>query len=229
LDALTRLLRRLHISRNEPELYAGLSHVCRYSGLLEASVAAHLQARRLDPHIATSIEHTYIMLGDYQTVLDSAMDSFLFGKPFALAMLGRKDEALKMVSDNEPPANITIARLYMGSFRKLLEGDAAGCMGMMEELLTTTFRDPEGVYYMARQFGYFQEKERAMNTLSRAIDLGFFCYPAMVRDPWFDCLRDIARFNEILAKARTQHQRALDAFSAEGGESLLGRAGVSAC
>ena len=163
-----------------------------------------------------------MMLGEYQTVLELGLDHFSFAKPLALTMLGRIDEALEIVRRNEPPANIPIARLYMGSFRKLLEGDGAGSVSTMEELLASTFRDPEGWYYMARQFGYLREPERAMRTLSKAIDLGFFCYPAMVRDPWFDSLRDIPQFNEILAKAQAQHQRAFDAFTAEGGEALLG-------
>jgi hypothetical protein len=44
----------------------------------------------------------------------------------------------------------------------------------------------------------------------------------MVRDPWFDPMRGLPDFNQVLDKARKLHQQALDAFAAEGGESLLG-------
>jgi eukaryotic-like serine/threonine-protein kinase len=222
LDALTRLLRRSQISRNEPELFAGLTHVCRYCGLLQASVAAHVQARRLDPNISTSVEHTYIMLGDYQSVIDASLGTFSYGKPLALAMLGRMNEALQIVKENEPPANIRMASLYIASFRALLEGDRAASARATDELMTGTFRDPEGWFYMARQLSYLNEPERAVAMLSRAIDLGFFCYPWIIRDPWLDPIRGIPEFNAILAKARTLHQAAVDAFAAEGGEPLLG-------
>ncbi len=109
LDALTRLLRRLHISRNEAELFAGLTHVCRYCGLLQASVAAHSEARRLDPKIATSVVHTYIMLGDYQAALDIGRDNYGIDMPVCLAMLGRVDEALQLLKENVPPPEFRIA------------------------------------------------------------------------------------------------------------------------
>jgi eukaryotic-like serine/threonine-protein kinase len=222
LDALIRLLRRLHISRNEAELFAGLTHVCRYCGLLQASVAAHLEARRLDPNIQTSVVHTYSMLGDYQATLDVSKNNYGFDMPVSLAMLGRVDEAIQLLKDNEPPPEFRIARLYTTSFRALLEGNREESIHASDQLLGETFRDPEGWYYQARQLAYLSEAERALAALSRAVDLGFFCYPTMLRDAWFDPMRANPEFVRILERARTLHQEALSAFTAEGGESLLG-------
>jgi len=222
LDALTRLLRRLHISRNEAELFAGLTHVCRYCGLLKASVAAHSEARRLDPAIQTSVVHTYLMLGDYQAALDISRENYSFDMPVSLAMLGRVSEAIQLLKENEPPPEFRIAKLYTRSFRTLLEGNREESIRTMDELLGESFRDPEGWYYQSRQLAYLSETDRALMAFSRTVDLGFFCYPAMVRDSWFDPLRANPEFMQILDKARTLHQEALNAFTAEGGESLLG-------
>jgi len=104
----------------------------------------------------------------------------------------------------------------------LMEDDRAASLRHTEDLLKESFRDPEGWFYMARQFGYLNAPELAMRTLSTAIDMGYFCYPGMVRDPWLAKLRGIPEYNEILNKARALHQQALDIFTAEGGESLLG-------
>jgi serine/threonine protein kinase/tetratricopeptide (TPR) repeat protein len=222
MDALTRLLRRLHISRNEAELFAGLTHVFRYCGLLQASVAAHSEARRLDPKIATSVVHTYIMLGDYQAALNVGRDNYGFDMPVCLAMLGRVDEALQLLKENIPPPEFRIAYLYTNAFRALLEGNREESIRCSDELMGDNFRDPEGWYHQARQLAYLSDAERALKALSRAVELGFCCYPPMLRDPWFDPMRGYPEFTQILNRARAMHQEALNAFTAEGGESLLG-------
>ena len=68
---MVRLLHRAQNGRTDPELFAGLCPACRYCGLLEASVAAHDRARRLDPKILTGVAHTHFVLGAYQRVLES--------------------------------------------------------------------------------------------------------------------------------------------------------------
>ena len=58
VDAMRRLLQRARRAV-DPEHFAGLVHACRYAGLLNASVAAHEEARRLDPRIPTSVVNVY--------------------------------------------------------------------------------------------------------------------------------------------------------------------------
>ena len=50
--ALVRLLGEAARHGNDPELFAGLVHACRYCGLFDQSIAAHAEARRLDPERA---------------------------------------------------------------------------------------------------------------------------------------------------------------------------------
>ena len=79
-----------------------------------------------------------------------------------------------------------------------------------------------GMYYLARQFSYFRDEDWALDMLSRAIDHGFFCHQAMVRDPWLDALRARAEFTELLRKARQLQLEASAAFLAGDGPGLLG-------
>ncbi len=58
LQVAVELVARARQGRPDPELFAGLTHACRYAGLLEASLAAHEQARRLDPQVRTSVAYT---------------------------------------------------------------------------------------------------------------------------------------------------------------------------
>ncbi len=88
--------------------------------------------------------------------------------------------------------------------------------------MKATFRDPEGMYYQARQLSYLGQQAQSLDMLSRAIGNGFFCYSAMVRDPWLDSLRGCKEFTGLLRKAQELHREALKSFLAAGGDSLLG-------
>jgi serine/threonine protein kinase/tetratricopeptide (TPR) repeat protein len=222
LDAMKRLLDRAQQRRNDPELFAGLAHVCRYCGLLQPALAAHHEARRLDPQIPTTVNHTYFMLGDYQRALETGAGDFGYSLAMALASLGRVDEAIIMLREREQTKPWRLGKLYLTSLRALLEDRRTESLEASEELMKTTFRDPEGMYYQARQFSYLGQDAKALSMLSRAIDNGFFCYPAMIRDPWLDALRGRTEFTDLLRKAQELHREAMRAFLAAGGESLLG-------
>ena len=219
LDAMKRLLRRAHTTRNDPELFAGLTHVCRYCGLLEASLAAHRQARRLDPHISTTVLNTYFEMGDYQAALEFRKHDYGYGTAASLAMLGRVGEAIAVLKETEQ-LSWRLGRLYLISLRALLEGDRNESLTASDELLTATFRDPEGWYLLARQLSYLNETDRALTALSRTE--GFFCYSALAGDPWLDSMRGYPAFKQILRKAEILHEEAVGVFQAEGGPALLG-------
>jgi serine/threonine protein kinase len=68
-QAMVTLLEQAARHSNDPDLLAGLVHVCRYCGLFEQSLAAHDEARRLDPNIPTSFEQTLLMAGDFDRLL----------------------------------------------------------------------------------------------------------------------------------------------------------------
>ena len=68
-QGLLRLTRQANRHGNDAELFAGLVSACRYGGLNEASVAAHVEARRLDPNVPTSLGHTLLLAGDVERLL----------------------------------------------------------------------------------------------------------------------------------------------------------------
>jgi serine/threonine protein kinase/tetratricopeptide (TPR) repeat protein len=222
LDAMKRLLERAEQRRSDAELFAGLAHVCRYCGLLQAALAAHQEARRLDPLIATSVNHTYFMLGDYERALEASGGDYGYGRALVLAMLGNVSQAVSQLREAEISGPWRLGRLYLTSLRALLEGNRQESLQAGEELMQATFRDPEGMYYMARQFSYLRQETYALDMLARAIDDGFFCYAAMVRDPWFDALRANSIFTALLRKCHQLHRQAASAFLSGRGDSLLG-------
>ena len=224
VDAMRRLLKRLRSSKTDPELFAGLTHASRYCGLLQASIEADRQARRLDSNIQTTVTHTYFAMGNYQSALDAASRDFGYFTPLRLAMLGRVEEAIAMLKEKEPLVPERLGRIFMNSLRALLEGNRESSLKESDELMKGSFRDPEGNYYLARQLAYLSDIHRATRLLKATVDGGYFCFPQLASDPWLDPVRGDPEFNRILHSAQTLHQEAIDVFKAEGGPRLLGQA-----
>ena len=144
-DAMVRLLGLARSTRNDPEIFAGLVHACRYCGLLEASEAAHREARRLDPHISTSVVYTWWAPGDMARVLaetSDAGDSEL--RTMALEALGRQDEARKSLQATSVAALVpmwaSIARALLALVDR--SPDAAEAFAA----LTAAHSDPEALF-----------------------------------------------------------------------------------
>ena len=222
LDALRRLLGRAQQRRSDAEIFAGLGHICRYCGLLRPAVVAHQEARRLDPLIPTSVMHTYFMLGDYERALENSGGDYGYGTAIVLGMTGRAEEAVSLLLQREQDRPWRLGKLYLTSLRTLLEGKREESLAVSEELMQATFRDPEGMYYLGRQLAYLRQEAPALELLARAIDNGFFCHQALLRDPWLDSLRARTEFTSLLNKAHQLHREALTVFQAGGGASLLG-------
>jgi len=221
-DAMVRLLRRARTAANDPELFATLSHACRYCGLYDASIAAHRRARDFDPQIKTTITGTYFLSGDYQNALDTSDDGFGYGTAASMAMLGRVDDAIHFLRTREHQITWRLARLHVTSLRASLEGNREETAVAADELFAAGFSDPEGWYYLARQLAHAGASERALKALDRCVEEGCACYLAIAQDRWFDSLRGGAGFERIAAAARERYEAARSAFEAEGGPQFLG-------
>jgi tetratricopeptide (TPR) repeat protein len=220
---MVRLLGRAALSGNDPELFAGLTQVCRYCGLLEASLAAHDQARRLDPQVRTSVAHTYFMLGDYGAVpAYSSGGDHLGVHPLALFHLGREVEALELLRKGlQEEMPLPVIRCIGTSVIALLEGRPEDSEQESEVFLRRC-RDPESFYYFARQFAFLGKHARAVELLKEAVKLGYVCFPTMARDPWMDPLRGSPEFSVVSRAAEARYREAADAFLRAGGVRILG-------
>jgi serine/threonine protein kinase len=221
--AMVRLLERARFRRNDPDLFAGLVQACRYCDELEASLAAHHRGRHLDPHLVTSAAHTYFLLGDYAKTLDCYGDKAgYYLDCAALAALGDDKTALARLRERERLGGATgTVKAVMLSLRAYLEGDFEECLKATEIGESSTPRDPELLYYMARHLARINEQERAITILSSLLDCGFLWASSIARDPWFSSLPSSARYVELMCAAERKGGEAHVTFLAAGGEQLL--------
>jgi tetratricopeptide (TPR) repeat protein len=218
-DAMSRLIERA--GRSDPELLAGLVSACRYCGLLDASDAAHRRAVDLEPKVRTSVPHTWFLQADYSRVAAVKLTEFPYIVALSLMALGRGAEALPALRELET-ATQTRLREFMTAARTLVEGDTAESLAAIGRIVSSDFRDPEGLFYLCRHLAHLHETGPALDLIDRVVAGGFFCFPAMAHDPWLDSLRRKPAFTKLLRQAETQHQEAAAIFSRLHGEKVLG-------
>ena len=226
VDAMCRLLRRARVS-TDPEYFAGLVHSCRYVGLLEASVAAHEEARRLDPTIQTSVLNTYSALGEHERILRDPDLRDSDTRSLALYRLGRTSEALAAWEPPGPGATPMFrawSDLIGAAMRQAPEARSIA-ERVVAELM---WNDPEGLMAGGIILSHVGSDELALRALRGAVDGGFHVPYMLLNEPWLTPLRNHARFGEIVRLAQARHAEALTVFRAEGGERLLGMRAAAA-
>ncbi len=221
-EAMVRLLEQAAHAA-DPELFAGLSHACRYCGLLDASIAAHEHAKRLDPNVPTSVVNTFFQLGDYERALACGDTGAPYFDALALAELGRLDEGialLRSVGRKAPPR----MREFMEAAVWALEGRgiSAEALAEIERGFFAHVSDPEGLFYASRHLAKLGEVRLALREFTRAVDGGYFCYPTFRIDKWLDNLRGHEEFETALARAKARYLDAASAFKAASGERIVG-------
>jgi serine/threonine protein kinase/tetratricopeptide (TPR) repeat protein len=221
-EAMVRLLKRARDRGSDPALFAGLVQACRYCGLLEASVAAYERVRRLDRNLRSSAAYTYWMLGDYERVLTTDHEHIGFVRSYALVMMGRTQEALEIYHQHMERAGHPSATRIFGSLVNTLSGNREEALATLRRISLENFRDPEGIYFIARTYAYMGSVDEALATLERAVEGGFYPDQLLARDPWLDPVRGEPRFVQLLRRAEARHREAQAAFLEHEGDRLLG-------
>ena len=226
--AVVRLLGEAERHGNDPELFAGLVHACRYCGLYEQSVAAHAEARRLDPNVPTSLDQTLLMMGDIERLVAVEPPRVIAGaddgiRVIGLGLAGRRDEAREKLLEMRRTSRIPLFQTWIEYLFAWLDRRTADMAERMSALSTLKIQDdPEALF----QVGWLRcdagEHEEGLSYLQRAVAKGYFPSPTLSSRPQFDALRRSPAFLVLLKEAEAGRQRALAAFREAGGERLIG-------
>ena len=221
-DALARLLERARIDRNDPEIFGGLVHACRYAGLLNESLAAHTEALRLDPHASTSVAFTLWARGDYEALADERSDVIdQHPRTLALVCLGRTEEARAVIEPAGARASLAIMRSTLDQTLALIDGRDADALRLCDEMLPR-FTDPEGRVLQACLLARLGQTGRALALLEESVEGGFYGVAALPAHPWLVSQRDDPAFARVLRRAAERTAELRRVFVAAGGVTLLG-------
>jgi non-specific serine/threonine protein kinase len=227
--ALVRLASEANRHGNDPELFAGLVHACRYCGLYEESIAAHFEARRLDPNVPTSYEQTLLNACDIERLValerplvDPGADDGI--RIIGLGLAGRRDEARRGLAEMRRVSHIPVFERWTGYLQAWLDRRVEEMVAGLPALGSLKiYDDPEAIFEEGWLLCDIGEHQRGLVRLRRAVAKGYFVVPTLERSPQFDALRSDPIFQSLLAEAEAGRQRALAAFREAGGERLLGR------
>jgi serine/threonine protein kinase/tetratricopeptide (TPR) repeat protein len=227
-QALLRLLEQANKRGNDPELFSGLVHACRYCGLFEQSIAAHAEARRLDPNVPTGLEQTLLLSGDIERLLDLQLPAIVAGaddgiKVIGLGLAGRREEARTRLADMRQSSRIAIFQTWIEYLELWLDRRADAMADRLSIFRPLKIQDdPEAIFQEGWMLCDVGEHDRGMPYLRRAVDKGYFVAQTLATRSQFDALRGRADFESLLADAEAGRQRALATFRHAGGERLLG-------
>jgi serine/threonine protein kinase/tetratricopeptide (TPR) repeat protein len=227
--ALVRLLDEARRHGNDPELFAGLVHACRYCGLNDESIAAHAEARRLDPNVPTSFEQTLLMVGDLERLLAIVPPPIVAGaddgiRIIALGLADRRDEARRELAAMAERSKIPTFQSWVGYLSAWLDRRTPEmAIEIAPFAPLKIMEDPEAVFQEGWMLCDVGEHDRGVVHLQRAVTKGYFPVQTLVHRPQFDALRHTAAFNSLLAEAEAGRDRALLAFRRAGGPRLLGQ------
>jgi eukaryotic-like serine/threonine-protein kinase len=229
-SAMVRLLGQAAQRGNDPELFAGLVHACRYCGLFEQAIDAHAEARRLDPNVPTSIEQTMLMTGDLERLLALGPRTFNPGggdqgiRVIGLGLAGRRDEAREVLANMTQMARIQTFHTWTAYLHAWIDRRVSDMIASQESLSSLRImNDPEALFQIGTLLCDVGEFERGLDYVERAVNKGYYVAPTLEVRSQFDQVRQQPAFQAIFTTAQEGRRQALAAFRDADGARLLGR------
>ena len=213
IDSAIGLVKKMvEINPTNANTHFTLGYIYRYTGMVDAAIEEMENAVRLDPYNPKfrSLIGTYSGAKMYHKALNQV--KLYKESPFTLGWngllqrrLGNTQEALAYfnqvieVDQGGLWANVAIV------FKSYIQGNNAIGIAAVQKLAQTADSDGETLYYLSSYYGLLGDTKNCIITLKKAIDAGFYNYPFMVSNDYFDSVKNEKEFIKLLEKAQTKH------------------------
>ena len=174
-EAIIRLLTEASRHGNDPELFSGLVHACRYAGLFEESIAADAEARRLDPNITTTFQQTLLVKRDIDQLVAAGAPERVAGadegiRVIALGLSGRRDEARQALAAMAQQSRMQTFQTWMSHLGAWLDRQTEEMSSTVASLASLKiFDDPEALFQEGWLFCDAGDHQRGLEYLQRGV------------------------------------------------------------
>lgn len=211
-EAVDMTKKMIVISPNNGEIHFLLAYIYRYAGMNEDAVFETEKALLLDaknPNFRSSMM-TYAYAGKFEQALsvsanfkESPFTIYQYG--YILFQMDRKKESAEYLERSIKLDSEGMTGIFSRSMLAIMEGNKDETRSLMEKLESYDLKDSEVWYYISQIYGIINDRPACFRSLRRTIEGGFFNYPMMTRDIFFDPVRDDEEFKKILEIAKTKH------------------------
>ena len=212
----------LTINPNNASAHFSLGYVYRYTGMLEESEKEYDRALAIDPGNPRfrSAGFTYKCLGKYEkAVLAFNLDK---GSSLALNVIaeifyrqGEKQKAIETWNTLLAQEPTGVFSFFSTAMKALIEGETETARTAMTELEQTNPADAELWFTIAEIYGLLGDAGSSARTLEEGINRGYFNYPYMASDSFFDRVRSAPEFQMVLEIAKVRHETFKERFFSE--------------
>lgn len=218
-----RLVKKmLFINQNNAFAHFVQGYIYRYAGLLDEASSEMEKAVSLDPSDKRfrSLGITYYYLGEYEKALkafdiDKGSWYALTYQGLTLVRMGKNTiakEYFTSVVDMDPEsfsANLSIA------LKSYIDGKTMDGLHALLMIEQENPADSDIWYLISGAYALLGDKDGTLRAIEGAVRLGFYVFPLLKQDPYFDFVRNEPEFQKMLSLAKEKHEAFKQLYYAE--------------
>jgi len=211
-EAVELTRKMLKLNPNNPDAHFSLGYIYRYVGMLEESEREYDTAISLDPKKGfRSAGITYLYLGKYDKALQGfdldAESSFgLSWKGQLHVRQGQRNLALEYLNRAISLDPNSISGYWAAGMKAYLEGNNDKGIRLIKIVENKNPTDSEVWYNLSNLYGLLGDKNSCINALKNAVNGRYYNYPYMLKDYFFDSVRNEPEFQKVLALTKEKHE-----------------------